>query len=77
MDTGNDCVKTFTENLIFNGTRCEVKLPFRPHTDFIPDNYIVTEKRLTSLREQLTKDPNLHFEYDKIIKVYRSMGIIY
>ena len=75
-DTESDCVKTFKENLIFNGSRYEVKLPFRPHTDFIPDNYVVAEKRLTSLREQLTKDSNLLFEYDRIINDYLSMDII-
>ena len=75
-DSENDCVKKFKENLIFNGNRREVKLPFRPHTRFIPDNHIVAEKRLTSLREQLTKGLNLLFEYDKTINDYLSMGII-
>ena len=75
-DTENDCVKTFKENLIFNCSRYEVKLTFRPHTDFIPGNYVVAEKRLTSLREQLTKDSNLLFQYDKIINDYLSVGII-
>ena len=76
LDTENDFVKIFKENLIFNGSRYEVKLPFRPHTDFIPDNYVVERKRLTSLREELTKDSKLLFEYDKIINDYLSMGII-
>ena len=76
LDTESDCGKIFKENLIFNGSRYEVKLPFRPHTDFIPVNYVVAEKRLTSLREQLTKDSNLLFEYDRIISEYLSMGII-
>ena len=76
MDNESECVKTFKENLIFNCSRYEVKLPFRPHTDFIPDNYLVAEKRLTSLREQLTKDSNLLFEYDRIINDYLSMEII-
>ena len=75
-DTESDCVKTFKENLIFSGSRYEVKLPFRPHTDFIPDNYVVAEKRLTSLWEQLTKDSNLLFEYDRIINDYLNMDII-
>ena len=76
LNTESDCVKIFKENLIFNGSRYEVKLPFRPHTDFIPDNYAVAEKRLTSLREQLTKDSNLLFEYDRFINDNLSMGII-
>ena len=62
--------------MIFDGSRYEVKLPFRPHTDFIPDNYIVVEKHSTSLREQLTKDWNLLFEYDKIVNDYLGMCII-
>ena len=66
-DTENDCVKTFKEDLIFNGSRYEVKLPFTPHTDFISDNYIVAEKSLKFLRKQFTKDSNLLFEDDKII----------
>ena len=61
---------------MFNGSRYEINLPFRLHTDFIPDDYVVAEKRLTWLREQLTKDSNLLFEYDRIISDYLSMGII-
>ena len=76
MDTESDCVKTFKENLIFNGSRHEVKLLLRPHTDFIPDNYVVAEICLTSRWEQLTKDSNLLCEYDRIINDYLSMGII-
>ena len=52
-----------------------MKLTFRPHTNFIPDDYIVAEKRLTFLRKQLTKDSNLFFEYEKIINDYLSIGI--
>ena len=36
----------------------------------------MAEKHLTSLREQLTKDSNLFFEYDRIINDSLSMGII-
>ena len=75
-DTENDCVKAFKENLIFNGSRYEIKLPFRSHTDFTPNNYVVAEKRLISLREQLKKDSNLLFEYDKIINDYLRISII-
>ena len=75
-DTENECVKTFKENLIFNSSRYEVKLPFRPHIDFIPNNYIVTEKCLTPLPEQSIKDSILLFEYDKFVNDYLSMGII-
>ena len=31
-DTESDCIETFKENLFLNGSRYEVKLPFRPHT---------------------------------------------
>ena len=75
-NTESDCVKTFNENLIFNGSEYEVKLPLRLHTDFMPDNYVVAEKRLTSLREQLTKDSSLLFEYARIINDYLSTVII-
>ena len=62
--------------MIFNGSRQDVKLLFRLHTDFIPGNYVVAEICLTSLREQLMKDSNLLSEYDRIINDYLSMGII-
>ena len=75
-DNENDCVKRFKENSIFNDIRYEDKLPFRLHTDFTTDNYVVAEKRLTSPWEQLTKDSNLFLEYDKIINDYLSMGVI-
>ena len=75
-NTESDCVKIFNEKLIFNNSRYEVKLPLRLHTDFMHDNYVVAEKRLTSLREPLTKHSNLLFEYARIIIDYLSMGII-
>ena len=51
-------------------------LPFRPHFDFIHDNYILAEKSLKSLQEHLTEDSNLLFKYHKIMNDYMIMGII-
>ena len=51
-------------------------LPFRPHFDFILDNYILAEKSLKSLQEHLTEDSNLLFEYDKTMNDYMILGVI-
>ena len=49
-------LKKSKENSIFKGSKYEVMLPFRPHFDFILDNYILAEKSLKSLQEHLTED---------------------
>ena len=74
--TKKNLLKTFKANSSFKGSRYEVKLPFRPHIDFILDNYILAEKILTFLQEHLTEDSNSLFEYDKTTNDYMSMGKI-
>ena len=69
-------LKKSKENSIFKGSKYEVMLPFRPHFDFILDNYILAEKSLKSLQEHLTEDSNLLFEYDKTMNDYMILGII-
>lgn len=58
-------LKKSQDNSNFKGSKYEVMLPFRPHFDFILDNYILAEKSLKSLQEHLTENSNLLFEYDK------------
>ena len=69
-------LKTFKEKSIFKVSKYEVMLPFRPHFGFILVDYILAEKRLTSLQENFTKDSNLLFEYDKTMNDYMILGII-
>ena len=69
-------LKKSKESSIFNGSKYEAMLPFRPHFDFILDNYILAEKSLKSLQEHLTEDSNLLFEYDKTMNDYMILGVI-
>ena len=49
-----DCVTSkFEENIMHNGIRYIVKLPFKPDHELLPDNYNVCEGRLKSLTGRL------------------------
>ena len=42
--------QNFENDLEFNGERYSVKLPFKPMSDLVPDNFITSGKRLSSLK---------------------------
>ncbi|XP_028398884.1 uncharacterized protein LOC114522411 [Dendronephthya gigantea] len=68
----------FVEDIRFNGTRYEAKLPFKEHHPTIPDNYmyVVSVKRLRSLVHSLQDQPTLLTEYDNIIQDQIEKGIV-
>ena len=45
--------QNFENDLEFNGERYSVKLPFKPMSDLVPDNFITSGKRLSSLKHIL------------------------
>ena len=49
----SDVVSKFEEDIIHNGTRYVVKLPFKPDHDLLPDNFNVCERRLKALKTHL------------------------
>ena len=45
-------VSEFETNIVHNGSRYEVKLPFKPDHDTLPDNFSTAKKRLESLNRK-------------------------
>ena len=74
--TGASVIDRFKEDIIFDGKRYVTKLPFKPNHESLPDNYSLCEKRLSSLRRRLEKDPKLLSEYHAIFKDYEENRII-
>ena len=71
-----DCVtRKFEENIMHNGTRYIVKLPFKPDHELLPDNYNVCEGRLKSLTGRLVSK-GIYNDYNSIFKDYEEDGII-
>lgn len=66
----------FKENTYFNGQRYVTGLPFKPDVDFVPDNFVICERRLGGLMKKLNKDPKLKEEYIKIFEAYENEQII-
>ena len=73
----NDIIhEEFNNNIYFNGSRYVTSLPFKSKTDFVPDNYAISYKRLLGLLTKLKKNPELKEEYQNIINAYERDGII-
>ena len=60
----------------FNGRNYEVGLPWKEDCMPQSNNYGMCEARLRSLHRNLTKEPNLLVEYDKIIQDQLQNGIV-
>ena len=45
-------------------------------TELVPDNFIISKKRLSSLKHKLDCNLKLTEQYDKILKDYEKEGII-
>ena len=56
--------------------RYSIKSPFKSTSEFVPDNYITSEKRLQSLKYKLGKNPKLKEQYTNILCEYEKQGII-
>ena len=63
-----EVVNEFEQNLQFDGEHYVVKLPIKPHHEFLLHNHENSVNRLKSLTSKLQKDMPLLTEYDKIIK---------
>ena len=66
----------FVDKIKFKNDRYEVRLPFKEEDPFIEDNYHMSLKRLTKLKQKLSNRPKLLYEYNDVIKKQLEMGII-
>ena len=66
----------FKKCLAFENNRYCVNLPFKNHSEVLPDNFNVARSRLISLKRKLNSNPTLLNEYYQIIKDYLKNNII-
>ena len=68
--------KEFEKSLAFNNKTDVVLLPFKQHTNLLPDNYSIASNRLNSLINRLNENNTLKREYNGILVDYYKHGII-
>ena len=61
--------------LEFTGERYSVKLPFKLMTELVPDNFITSKERLSSLKHKFDCNQKLKEQYNNILKDYEKEGI--
>ena len=66
----------FTQTVQFKNGHYEVSLPWKNSHPMLPDNYLLSKKRLEGLVKRLRHDPEVLKEYDSIIQSQRSQGIV-
>ena len=66
----------FKQNIVFNGSRYEVSLPWKDQHPLLPDNYQLSLKRLRGLLHRLRQNPSVLQEYDRIIQNQLNKGIV-
>ena len=64
----------FLEKLTYRGDHYQVNLPWKATHPPLPDNYELSQRRLSSLLSRLRKEPDILKEYDSVIK--RERGIV-
>ena len=69
-------LEEFTQTVQFKNGRYEVSLPWKSSHPMLPDNYLLSKKRLDGLVKRLRHDPEVLREYDSIIQSQRSQGIV-
>ena len=62
-------------DIVFNGRRYDVSLPWKQDSLPLPNNYKSCNSRLLSLYQRLRNNPKLLSEYDKIIHDQLEAGI--
>lgn len=72
----NSVIETFSETINFRNQISEVGLPWKEARDSLPDNRILTQRRLQSLLTGLSQKPEQFEEYDRVIKDQLDRGII-
>ena len=72
----NELYDQFKRDIKFDGARYHTKLPFKPDSEVVSDNYDLSLSRLKSLKRRLDTDENLRMDYSNIITEYQNDGII-
>ena len=68
--------QSFENELKIREGRYSIKSPFKSTSEFVPDNYITSEKRLSSLKYQSDNNPKLKEQHEKNFCEYEKEGII-
>ena len=68
--------QNFENDLEFTGERYSVTLPFKLMNELAPDNFILSKKRLSSLKQKLDCNQKLKEQYNNILLGYEKEGII-
>ena len=69
-------LEEFAQTVQFKNGRYEVALPWKSSHPTLPDNYLMSKKRLYGLIKRLRLNPEVLKEYDSIIQNQRSQGIV-
>ena len=64
------------KDIIFDGIRHEVRLPFMETDPPLPDNYQLSKTRLESLVRRLKPNPELFRQYDQVIQEQLEDNVI-
>ena len=64
------------ENVVYNGERYQVSLPFKEGHSLLPDNFLLSKQRLKSLLNCLKSKPEILAEYDQILCEQERLSII-
>ena len=64
------------EKLTYRGDHYQVNLPWKATHPPLPDNYELSQRRLSSLLSRLRKEPDILKEYDSVIKDQIERGIV-
>ena len=67
---------TFKENVSFKNGKYEVSLPWKEFHDPLPDNYILSLRRLEGLTKRLRQTPEILREYNAIIQDQINRGVV-
>ena len=66
----------FLEKLTQRGDDYQVNLPWKATHPPLPDNYALSQRRLSSLLSRLCKEPDVLKEYDSVIRDQLDRGIV-
>lgn len=69
-------LEEFSDKITFKGGRYEVSLPWKETHSVLPDNRILSVKRLHGLLHRLSQCPSVFREYDALIKDQLKKGIV-
>ena len=72
----DDVQVSFNDEIVFNGVRYSVRLPWKVGHEVLPTNYSNSVSRLKSLLGKLRKEPEVLNECASIIKEQLDLGII-